>query len=126
MWTRRSEEKSPPLRHPGRPACSQTPCSLARLRGPHSENIGLSDLKKLSETSVWKIFRLQKNYLSIDGIIQQWPQRGSQATYASFAYLVWLPKNPEIGIVNSCKLLVIAAAMTLHTIGNGEWPDHVS
>ena len=35
VWTRRSEEKSPPLRHPGsspgRPAHSQAPCRLSHL-----------------------------------------------------------------------------------------------
>ena len=35
IWTRRSEEKSPPLRHPGlnpgRPARSSAPCRLSHL-----------------------------------------------------------------------------------------------
>ena len=39
IWTRRSEEKSPPLRHPGsnpaRPARSQAPCRLSHVALTH-------------------------------------------------------------------------------------------
>ena len=39
VWTRRSEEKSPPIRHPGsnpgRPARSQAPCRVSHLAHCH-------------------------------------------------------------------------------------------
>ena len=84
VWTRRSEEKSPPLRHPGsnpgRPARSPAPCRLSQKKISSSQKKIQHYLHILGRTISWRWIGRWSLYIT-------WPARSPDLTPREF--LLW-------------------------------------